>query len=189
MVRKGSPVRVRQRALGNRIRSSCRDGPSRCPGTRLRIGCRGRGALGPHVEAVPSAELAEGLRVGRATAGQRRELGEQLLEAGAGDDLEAAQAHLDGARVPRLVKLEEALEAGIAEHGGGGQEPEDGAALTDAEHRVLELLPSDLTYREIADRLVLPLEAVREHGLGIRRKLRAATRDGAVSAARRLELI
>ncbi|HWM08203.1 MAG TPA: LuxR C-terminal-related transcriptional regulator [Solirubrobacteraceae bacterium] len=108
---------------------------------------------------------------------------------GAAGALESAQAQLDGARVPGLVKLADALEAAIAEHGGGGQEPEADGALTDAELRVLELLPSELTYREIADRLALPLETVRAHGLGIRRKLRAATRDEAVVAARRLELI
>jgi LuxR family maltose regulon positive regulatory protein len=103
--------------------------------------------------------------------------------------LDAARAQLAGARVPGLVKVAEALEAEIAAAGGGGQEPEAGAALTDAELRVLELLPSDLAYRAIGDRLDLSLEAVRAHVAAVRRKLGAATRDEAVSAARRLELI
>jgi DNA-binding CsgD family transcriptional regulator len=54
---------------------------------------------------------------------------------------------------------------------------------------VLELLPSGLTYREIAERLELPLEAVRAHGSRIRRKLGAVTRGEAVTAARRLGLL
>jgi hypothetical protein len=66
-----------------------------------------------------------------------------------------ARAQLAGARVPGLVKIEEALESEIAGAGGGGQEPEAGAAFTDAELPVLELLPSDVAYRAIGDGLDL----------------------------------
>jgi LuxR family maltose regulon positive regulatory protein len=52
-----------------------------------------------------------------------------------------------------------------------------------SEARVLELLPTDLTLREIADRLELSLEAVRMHVRRIRRKLGATTRAEAVTAA------
>ena len=65
----------------------------------------------------------------------------------------------------------------------------DGEALSAAELRVLELLPSDLTYREIAGRLYLSLNTVKTHGQRIRRKLGASTRDEAVRVARQLELI
>ena len=107
--------------------------------------------------------------------------------AGAADALEAAGAGLEGARVPGLVKLAAALEAEMGE--AAKQEPEDGAALTGAELQVLELLPSDLTYREIADRLSLPVDAVHAAGRRIRHVLRVLTRDEAVTTARRLELI
>ena len=107
------------------------------------------------------------------------------VSAGAADALDAARRRLDGARVPRLVPVSEALEAEI------GEPPSaDGdTSLSDAERSVLALLPSDLTYRDIAERLSLPLATVRARCQAVRHKLGAATRDEAVTAARRLELI
>ena len=60
----------------------------------------------------------------------------------------------------------------------------DGEALTDAELRVLQLLPGDLTYREMAQHLYVSLNTVRTHALRVRRKLGASTRAEAVSQAR-----
>jgi LuxR family maltose regulon positive regulatory protein len=108
---------------------------------------------------------------------------------GAADALEAARALLGGARVPRLVTTAAALEAEIGARRPDPEPGDDGDALSAAELRVLELLPSDLTYREIAAELYLSLNTVRTHGQRIRRKLGASTRDEAVSTARRLELI
>src|SRR5215218_494594 len=63
--------------------------------------------LRPHVEGVPAAELAEGLRVGCAGGRQRRELGEELLEAGRGDELEDPRRLVAGVpeRVPLAARL------------------------------------------------------------------------------------
>ena len=106
--------------------------------------------------------------------------------AGAADARDAARAQLEGARVPGLVRLEEALEAELREAGAADAVAvEDGRALTDAELGALALLPGNLTYRQIAERVGLSPDAVR----AIRRKLGAVTRDEAVTAARRLELI
>jgi LuxR family maltose regulon positive regulatory protein len=54
---------------------------------------------------------------------------------------------------------------------------------------VLELLTGDLTYREIAALLHLSLNTVRTHSRRIRRKLGSSTRDEAVTAARRRNLL
>jgi LuxR family transcriptional regulator, maltose regulon positive regulatory protein len=60
---------------------------------------------------------------------------------------------------------------------------------TDAELRVLRLLQSDLSYREIAAELFLSHNTVRTHTRNLRTKLGAASRSEAVTRARELGLL
>jgi LuxR family maltose regulon positive regulatory protein len=110
---------------------------------------------------------------------------------GAAEALDATRAALAGALVPALVGLVVTLEAELREAPApAAPDPgADGEPLSPEELNVLELLPTGLTYREIAERLALPLETVRADGRRVRRKLGAVTRGEAVTAARRLELI
>lgn len=57
-------------------------------------------------------------------------------------------------------------------------------AISEAERRVLRLLASDMTQREIARELHLSMNTVKTHRQSIYRKLRVSSRDGAVKAAR-----
>jgi LuxR family maltose regulon positive regulatory protein len=61
--------------------------------------------------------------------------------------------------------------------------------LTPAEHRVLELLPTHLTDREMAERLFVSKNTVKTHLRGLYRKLEAGTRSEAVERARELGLL
>ena len=111
--------------------------------------------------------------------------------AGAADALDAARAALGGAIVPLLATPIDALEREIrAAPEAPATAPDAGSdGFSAAEQQVLDLLPSGLTYREIAGRLELPLPHVRSHSRRIRNKLGATTRGEAVTAARRLDLI
>ena len=61
--------------------------------------------------------------------------------------------------------------------------------LSEREFRVLRLLASDLTQREIGAELYLSLNTIKSHTRSIFRKLGASTREQAVARARELELI
>jgi LuxR family maltose regulon positive regulatory protein len=61
--------------------------------------------------------------------------------------------------------------------------------LSEGEARVLRLLASDLTQREIGAELYLSLNTIKSHTRSIFRKLGASSRDEAVARARELELI
>jgi LuxR family transcriptional regulator, maltose regulon positive regulatory protein len=61
--------------------------------------------------------------------------------------------------------------------------------LSDGEFRVLRLLASDLTQREIGAELYLSLNTIKSHTRSIFRKLGASSREQAVARARELELI
>jgi LuxR family transcriptional regulator, maltose regulon positive regulatory protein len=61
--------------------------------------------------------------------------------------------------------------------------------LSQAELRVLRLMPGDLTYREIAQRLYLSRNTVRTHARQVLRKLGASSRAAAVARARERDLL
>ena len=101
-----------------------------------------------------------------------------------------------GRRDEGLARLSEA-EALLAEHPDSGRLPEWHAeasrklrrpqpsqALTDAERRVLGLLATDLTLRDIGRELYLSLNTVKTHTHSIYRKLGVSSRADAVSVGR-----
>ena len=113
--------------------------------------------------------------------------GEMLAEAG---DLPAAARRLRsglaqlaaypdaGILGPRIERLRELIEQRtIGDH------------LTRAERHVLELLPTQLTLKEIAERLGVSPETVRSHVASLYRKLDVHVRTEAVTRARELRLL
>ena len=64
-----------------------------------------------------------------------------------------------------------------------------GEELSEGEFRVLRLLASDLTQREIGAELYVSLNTIKSHTRSIFRKLGASSREQAVARARELELI
>ena len=63
------------------------------------------------------------------------------------------------------------------------------AAITAAELRVLQFLPSRLTFQQIGEHLFLSQTTVKTHAMSIYRKLGASSRDEAVSRALALGLV
>ncbi|HSP73179.1 MAG TPA: LuxR C-terminal-related transcriptional regulator, partial [Gaiellaceae bacterium] len=61
--------------------------------------------------------------------------------------------------------------------------------LSDAELAVLRLLPTSLTQREIGRELYLSLNTVKTHAAAVYRTLGVSSREEAVAAARRLNLL
>ena len=118
-------------------------------------------------------------------------------------DLDQGRATLDAARalVPavgesimgsRVQTLERELERGGRRPGGPVPEGEPeigGEPISDAELRVLRLLPGDLSYPEIARHLYLSRNTVRTHASRLRRKLGASSRIEVVSKARERGLL
>jgi LuxR family maltose regulon positive regulatory protein len=78
------------------------------------------------------------------------------------------------------------LSLGMSGQSSGGFGP---AALTTAELRVLQYLPTHLTVGEIAERLFLSRNTVKTHTITIYRKLGTTSRSGAVDIARTAGLI
>ena len=67
--------------------------------------------------------------------------------------------------------------------------PAVAAELSDGRLRVLRLLASELTQREIGAELYVSLNTIKSHTRSIFRKLGASSREQAVARARQLELI
>jgi LuxR family maltose regulon positive regulatory protein len=88
-----------------------------------------------------------------------------------------------GPRIQRLLG-QACARAPIARRSTTGVE-----ALSEGELRVLRLLASDLTQREIGAELYVSLNTIKSHTRSIFRKLGATSREQAVARARELELI
>ena len=103
----------------------------------------------------------------------------------AGDALASARSALDVPDLPRITRLDRELSGAL---GSARRKPGTGRLaddLTEAELRVLRLLPSELTYREIAGQLFISMNTLKTHTQRIRRKLGVASRSEAVTSARR----
>jgi len=112
------------------------------------------------------------------------------LREGDRDGATAALASATGAlevdglpRLSRVVREVSARLDGLPEAGPAGEE------LTDAELRLLRLLPHDLTYEQIAGRLYVSTATLKAQARDVRRKLGVASRSEAVTAARRRGLL
>jgi LuxR family maltose regulon positive regulatory protein len=110
---------------------------------------------------------------------------------GAQDALDRARDVLGGKTVAGLVATVDALarEVQAPSRPPAADSAADDEPLSDAEVRVLRLLPTDLTYREIAGELYLSVNTVRTHATRVRRKLGASTREEAVRRARERDLL
>lgn len=108
--------------------------------------------------------------------------------AGAQEAFEAARESLPGLGQTSMRKLIETLSLEFASSHAPAPTTESDP-LTPAELRVLWLMPSDLTYRQMAERLYLSLNTVRTHARQILRKLGASSRSAAVARAREQNLL
>ncbi|HEY2600252.1 MAG TPA: LuxR C-terminal-related transcriptional regulator [Thermoleophilaceae bacterium] len=101
--------------------------------------------------------------------------------------LAAAERQLESApdaRVPRewIAECQAQAEASSASAGGGW-------ALTTAELRVLQFLPTHLSFPEMAERLYVSANTVKTHARSVYRKLEASSRGEAVVKARTAGLL
>jgi LuxR family maltose regulon positive regulatory protein len=89
--------------------------------------------------------------------------------------------------VPLLARQSDA--ALLARRAGALRRAEGATPLTTAERRVLELLPTHLSMREISERLFLSRNTVKSQAISIYRKLGVSARSPAVERARSLGLL
>jgi len=90
-----------------------------------------------------------------------------------------------GPRIQRLLAQAEARDHRAVR----GTSRQTGDELSEGEFRVLRLLASDLTQREIGAELYLSLNTIKSHTRSIFRKLGASSREQCVARARELELL
>jgi LuxR family maltose regulon positive regulatory protein len=102
---------------------------------------------------------------------------------------EEAMARLDGAaqilaRHPDAGRLHDRYRETARRLGRDARSQSAGSELSGAERRILRLLVTNLTLREIGDELCLSLNTVKTHTHSIYKKLGASSRAEAVDAAR-----
>src|SRR6185437_15347518 len=103
--------------------------------------------------------------------------------------LRAARHEIDDCEDPgRLPELIEAAEIALRGRQKGRRRAIAGD-LSDRELAVLQLLPTDLSLRDIASSLYLSLNTVKTHTRSIYRKLGASSREEAVARGRELRLL
>jgi LuxR family maltose regulon positive regulatory protein len=101
-----------------------------------------------------------------------------------------AAARCRGARLPEAVVLHEWLrtaEADLADYTRSSSHPR--ASLTTAELRILQFLPTHLSFREIGERAFVSANTVKTQANAVYRKLDVRSRSEAVTCARELGLL
>jgi ATP/maltotriose-dependent transcriptional regulator MalT len=128
---------------------------------------------------LPRAHALLALAPVRAATGDRAGSRRLLVE---------ARAIIDSARAPGMLaaRLEE-LERQLSTRSRREISPDD--LPTESELRVLRLLSSGLTQREIGSELFLSANTVKSHTRALYRKLRASSREDAVARARTLGIV
>jgi LuxR family maltose regulon positive regulatory protein len=102
---------------------------------------------------------------------------------------DAAEARSIVGRYPDVAALSASLATVEVAAERGGHETLPGSAPTPAETRVLQLLPSDLSLAEIADRLYVSRNTTKSHARSLYRRLGVTTRADAVRVARERGLL
>jgi LuxR family maltose regulon positive regulatory protein len=135
----------------------------------------------PRLAAIPWLAAQTGLELARVHLALREHAEVEALLAGVEDVLRGVPDL--GAISVELARLHEQLEL--------AREPESGwpAGLTRAERRLLPLLATHLTFREIAAELDISRNTVKTQAISVYRKLRVSSRAEAIDAAVDLELL
>jgi LuxR family maltose regulon positive regulatory protein len=90
---------------------------------------------------------------------------------------------------PRIQRLLSQARGNARSAARGTPGPAGAEELSEGEFRVLRLLASELTQREIGAELYLSLNTIKSHTRSIFRKLGASSREQCVARARELELL